>query len=262
MTWGNTKGDSKGDFWLVCGRYGDQYSLGITSSPYQAGTNAANIHYIASSESISTNVQYVTLHWKSGIRFFSRIQWINPLETLENPTPFWALEQSNQQSQIMFIDCSLFLIGMLWIFFIHYCSAGSQTEHRCRCSYYLKSLPSMYWCEAGDKCLRSYHHVWRFFDTSSSLYTWVPAASYPPNTYWYLIPTRHTTRKKLSFGRSRVLFPRAQKTWLQTNLVVRFFSLIILQRRRMLIPPRCSSPRRRWLESREIEERQSGSQVN
>jgi hypothetical protein len=73
---------------------------------------------------------------------------------------------------------------MLWIFFIDYCCAGSHTEHRWRCSYYLKSLPSMYWCEAGDQCLRSYHHGW--YDGSL-----MPVPVYIYKGSSSLVPTQH-----------------------------------------------------------------------
>jgi ribonuclease HI len=64
--------------------------------------------------SISTDSQYVTLHWKSWMRDNSQIQyWIhrNSPATLKTCTAFRALEETLEQFQITFIDCSLFLIG-------------------------------------------------------------------------------------------------------------------------------------------------------
>jgi hypothetical protein len=68
-------------------------------------------------KSISTGAQYVTLHWKSLMRYSSHIQW-DSLEDCCDPgkmqsfqSPGGALEQSNKHNQIAFIDCSLFLIG-------------------------------------------------------------------------------------------------------------------------------------------------------
>ncbi len=66
----------------------------------------------------SPPTQYVTLHWKAWMRFNTQNP-VYPLEecsgTLKTCTRFQspggAIEQSNKHSQILFIDCALFLLG-------------------------------------------------------------------------------------------------------------------------------------------------------
>ncbi len=67
----------------------------------------------------TTDAQYVTLHWRSWMWYSSRL----PVDPLEDDccdpekihifqTPGGALEQCNKHTQVVFIDCFLFLIRL------------------------------------------------------------------------------------------------------------------------------------------------------
>jgi hypothetical protein len=69
-------------------------------------------------KSISTRAQYATLPWKPWMMRYRQSNLVNSLEDccdrekLHNvQNPAGALKQSNEHSQVVFIDCSLFLIS-------------------------------------------------------------------------------------------------------------------------------------------------------
>ncbi len=74
------------------------------------------LHFVFPVLDPSPPTLYVTLQLKSQMRYINKIQWIHwkIFVTLKKCTIFGAmriLEWSNKHSQIVIVDCSLFLIG-------------------------------------------------------------------------------------------------------------------------------------------------------